>query len=198
MNIEEKVRSLEFQIEELRQKIEEVESKAITKKVSGGPPSTVEELTEKLDENKDIDAGVIIGSVLRTKYGTASSLSSVTGFESWMNLPDSYVAQVVQPFTDPRCLIILKTFLDGAEKTKEELQNASGVSKEDLDKLLTILTELRYIEWNTKQTVENGHTVPQDVFSLEQRGRSLLLAILYYAYYANEQKKHSEVSMTHE
>jgi hypothetical protein len=170
----------------LRETLREIE-----RKPSPGPPEIVRELLDKLDETKDVDAGVIFGSVWRTKYGTnSSSLSSFTGLESWLKVPDSYVAKVVQPFTDPMCLAILKAFLDGAKKTREELQEASGLGGDELEELLMKLMELRYIRSEVERLVKKGEVISRELFSIDHRyGLTLLLILLQQA---DEQRKYEE------
>jgi hypothetical protein len=190
MNSEQQFQSLQTQIEQLRMKVEELGKKVSGEETHGGPPRIVTELLEKLDKTKEVDAGVIIGSVWRTKHGTSSSLHTSEGegsFESWLKTPDAYVVKIVQPFCDPKFLAILKAFLDGAEKSREDLQEVSGIEGEELDKLLTTLMELRYIKCETKQSVKRGSVIKKDAFSLEQL--SLLLVLLWRA---DEQRKYEE------
>ncbi|HIE28005.1 TPA: hypothetical protein EYP66_12035 [Candidatus Poribacteria bacterium] len=190
MNTEQQIQSLQTHVEQLRIKVEELAKKVSGEEPPSGPPSIVNELLQKLDKTKEVDAGVIIGSVWRTKHGTASSLNTSTGgFESWLKVPDAYVAKIVQPFADPKPLAILKAFLDGAEKSKEDLQEVSGIEGEELDKLLMTLIELRYIKCETKQSVKRGSVIKKDAFSLGQRGRDLLLVLLWRA---DEQRKYEE------
>ena len=176
--------------EEFHRKIEAKLREVTGRKPSAGPPDIVKELLEKLDETREVDAGIILGNVWRTKHGTNSSLSSFTGLESWMKVPDSYVEKVVQPFTDPRCLAILKAFLDGAKKTREELQEASGLGGDELEERLMKLMELRYIRCEVERLVKKGEVISRELFSIDHRyGLTLLLVLLYRA---DEQRKYEE------
>ena len=193
MNTEQQIQSLQTHVEQLRMKVEELDKKVTGKEPSWGPPSVVNKLLEKLDKTKEVDAAAFIGSVWRTKRGTGSSLHTSEGeggFESWLKVSDAYVAKIVQPFCDPKSLAILKAFLDGAEKSKEDLQEISGIGGEELDKLLMTLMELRYIKCETKQSVKRGSVIKKDAFSLEQQhGGDLLLILLWRA---DEQRKYEE------
>ena len=197
MNTEQQIQSLQNQIEQLHLKIEELDKRVTGKETPWGPPSIVNEMLEKLDKTKEIDAGAFIGSVLRTKHGTGSSLHTSEGeggFESWLKVSDDYVAKIIQPFCDPKSLSILKAFLDGTEKSREDLQEVSGVDREELDKLLMTLMELRYIECETKLLVkpvknEEVKINKKDVFSLVRGGIDLLLVLLWLA---DEQRKYEE------
>ena len=195
MNTEQQIQSLQNQIEQLHLKIEELDKRVTGKGTSWGPPSIVNEMLEKLDKTKEIDAGAFIGSVLRTKRGTGSSLHTSEGeggFESWLKVSDDYVAKIIQPFCDPKSLSILKAFLDGAEKSREDLQEISGVDGEELDKILMTFMELRYIECEKKllvKSVKHGEvkTDKKEVWSLVQA--ELLLVLLWLA---DEQRKYEE------
>jgi len=190
MNTEQQIQSLQAHVEQLRMKVEELAKKVSGEETPGGPPRIVNELLEKLDKTK-ADAGIIIGSVLRKKHGSiTSSMGTVTGFESWREVPDSYVTKIVQPFTDQKSLVILKAFLDGpSEKSKEELQEVSGIEEEELGKILMTLMELQYVECETKLSVKGGSVIKKDAFSLGQHGRDLLLVLLWRA---DEQRKYEE------
>lgn len=184
MTLEEQVQKLQEHYENLRQELDALKEKiseSSDKKKDFGPPSIMKELKDRLDPEKEVDAGVVLGSIFRSKHGTASSLSTNTGFESWLKVPESYVSKIVQPFTNPKSIKLLKTFLDGAEKTREELKTAGEVSDEKLDELLKELTLLNYVEWNKRQEVKENKIVSSDLISLKQRGRNLLLALLYHA-----------------
>lgn len=192
MNIEQQIQSLQAHVEQLRMKVEELDKRVTGGESPGGPPRIVNELLEKLDKTKEVDAAAFIGSVWRTKHGTASSLHTSEGeggFESWLKTPDAYVTKIVQPFCDPKSLAILKAFLNGAEKSKEDLQEVSGVEGEELDKILMTLMELKYIECETKLSVKGGSVIKKDTFSLGQHGRDLLLVLLWKA---DEQRKYEE------
>jgi len=195
MNTEQQIQSLQTHVEQLRLKVEELDKKVTDKEQSWGPPSIISEMLEKLDKTKEIDAGAFIGSVLRTKHGTGSSLHTSEGeggFESWLKVSDDYVAKIIQPFCDPKSLSILKAFLDGAEKSREDLQEISGVDGEELDKILMTFMELRYIECEKKllvKSVKHGEvkTDKKEVWSLVQA--ELLLVLLWLA---DEQRKYEE------
>ena len=195
MNTEQQIQSLQTHVEQLRLKVEELDKKVTDKEQSWGPPSIISEMLEKLDKTKEIDAGAFIGSVLRTKHGTGSSLHTSEGeggFESWLKVSDDYVAKIIQPFCDPKSLSILKAFLDGSEKSREDLQEVSGVNVEELDKILMTLMELRYIECEKKllvKSVKHGEvkTDKKEVWSLVQA--ELLLVLLWLA---DEQRKYEE------
>ena len=197
MDTEQQIQSLQNQIEQLHLKIEELDKRVTGKETPWGPPSIVNEMLEKLDKTKEIDAGAFIGSVLRTKHGTGSSLHTSEGeggFESWLKVSDDYVAKIIQPFCDPKSLSILKAFLDGSEKSREDLQEVSGVNVEELDKILMTLMELRYIECEKKllvKSVKHGEvkTDKKDFFSLVGGGIDLLLVLLWLA---DEQRKYEE------
>jgi hypothetical protein len=192
MNTEQQIQSLQTQIKQFRLKLEELDQKVTGEELPGRAPNIVNELLAKLDKTKEVDAGAFIGSVLRTKHGTGSSLHTSEGegdFESWLTVPDTYVAKIVQPFCDPKSLAILKTFLDGAEKSREDLQEVSGIEGKELDKLLMMLMELRYIKCETKQSVKRGSVIKKEVFSLVRGGMDLLLVLLWLA---DEQRKYEE------
>ena len=192
MNTEQQIQSLQTHVEQLRMKVEELDKKVTGKEPSWGPPSVVNKLLEKLDKTKEVDAAAFIGSVWRTKRGTGSSLHTSEGeggFESWLKVSDAYVAKIVQPFCDPKSLAILKAFLDGTEKYREDLQEVSGIGGEELDKLLMTLMELRYIKCETKLLVKRGSAIKKDAFSLGQHVRDLLLVLLWKA---DEQRKYEE------
>lgn len=183
MTLEEQVKKLQEQYENLCQELDALKKKmseSSGKMRDFGPPSIMKELKDKLDAEKEVDAGIIFGSIFRSKHGTASSLSKNTGFESWLKVPESYVSKIVQPFNNPSSIRLLKTFLDEAdsEKTKEELKTAGEVSDDKLDELLKELTLLNYVEWNKRQEVKEDKIVSKDSVFLTQRGRDFLLVLL--------------------
>jgi len=174
MTLEEQVQSLQVQMEQLRQKVEGLVEKSAPEEPLGN--YVANRLREKLDLTKDSDAKLIFGSAYQTGGAAGYGVITAGNYESWLRVPDSYVTKLARPLTDPGCLAIIRTLLDFRSKTREELQEAAGVSGEDLEKLLMMLTEARYIEWTTRQLVDQGRVVSQDIFTVGQR--SLLLIFL--------------------
>jgi hypothetical protein len=174
MTLEEQVQSLQVQMEQLRQKVEGLVEKSDPEKPLG--QYVAERLREWLDLTKDSDAKLIFGSAYQTGGSAGYGIITSTDYESWLGVPDSYVTKLARPLTDPGCLAIIRTLLDFRSKTRKELQEAAGVSGEDLEKLLVMLAEGRYIEWTAKQLVDQDRVVSQDIFTVGQR--SLLLIFL--------------------
>lgn len=198
MTLQEQVQKLQEQYENLRQELDALKKKmseSSDKKKDFGPPSIMKNLKEKLDLEKEVDAGVVFGSIFKSKHEVVSSLSTNTGLERWLKVPESYVSKIVQPFTNPSSIRLLKTFLDEAdsEKTREELKTAGEVSDEKLDELLKELTLLNYVEWNKRQEVKADEVESIDLVSLTQRGRTLFLNLLCLA---ERQRRKYEVEET--